>query len=401
MYDGYKIVCVTPAGRRRYMKILAPYILRSKLVDGYQIWANTNDPDDLAFFQQIAASDPRVRVIPSEQPVNGNHTIGPFLRNCLDYDTIYIRFDDDVVYIGDDLFEELLKFRIANPHYFFVAPLIINNALCSYTLQSRGLHLSDLGYVSPYAMSKTGWEDHRFAHHLHNLFLHKLECGILNEWTFDKQELALCHFSINCICWFGREFAAFDGFVPVEIEEEEWLSACKPVSLGRLNAICGRTLVSHFSFWPQREYLDKTDLLGRYEDLCAKIVGPDVERFSGGLIKAAAQTSKSEETKQAELRERLKNCIQKQTRWTYARSDGSVISRNIRLLPDGSFANHDHLNEKRWEFRKDALCFINHLGAVTTRYNTLTLDANNRLWIEGAFLNNMVDFKHVLIEAGE
>ena len=38
MFGGYKVVCVTPAGRRRYMKILAPYVIRSMVVDRWDIW---------------------------------------------------------------------------------------------------------------------------------------------------------------------------------------------------------------------------------------------------------------------------------------------------------------------------------------------------------------------------
>ena len=64
MFDGYRVVCVTPAGRRRYMKLLAPLVLACDLVDRYDIWVNTSDAGDLAFFEGLARLDDRVRLVP-------------------------------------------------------------------------------------------------------------------------------------------------------------------------------------------------------------------------------------------------------------------------------------------------------------------------------------------------
>ena len=289
MYNGYKVVCVTPAGRRRYMKILVPYILSSPIVDEYQIWANTLDQEDLAFFRRIAKSDPRVVVIdPPEQAIDGVNSIGQFFRYCIDEKSVYIRFDDDVVFLSEYFFEELVKFRIDNPQYFYVAPTIVNNALCGYILQARFPELREYGNLWPYAMDRLGWSDPKYAQIAHTLFLYKHASGALHEWFFDKQELAVCRFSINCISWLGREFATFGGIVPStpDTDEEEWISARKPTSLGMINAICGRAIASHFAFRLQREHLDTTNLLDQYEELCIKACGPNVEKFSGGLIRA-------------------------------------------------------------------------------------------------------------------
>ena len=50
MYSGYKVVVNTAAGRRRYMRCLLPFVLSSPIVDRYDIWVNTLDKLDTAFF---------------------------------------------------------------------------------------------------------------------------------------------------------------------------------------------------------------------------------------------------------------------------------------------------------------------------------------------------------------
>src|SRR5689334_19608767 len=115
MFQGYRVVCVTPAGRRRYMKLLVPQVLASPIVDRYDVWLNTNTAGDLAFLRQLPELDrtrpDRVRLI--AQPDNllpGWDAIAGFHRLAQDADTIYVRLDDDVVWLEPGFFETLLAF---------------------------------------------------------------------------------------------------------------------------------------------------------------------------------------------------------------------------------------------------------------------------------------------------
>src|SRR4051812_9508480 len=121
MFEGYRIVAVTPAGRRRYMELLVPQILDSDIVDRYDIWVNTVDPADVAFFDGLAAKYDRVRLVPQpDRKPPGVEAIHGFHRHAVDSDTIYIRFDDDVVWVEPGFFETLLRFRVDHPDYFLV-----------------------------------------------------------------------------------------------------------------------------------------------------------------------------------------------------------------------------------------------------------------------------------------
>jgi hypothetical protein len=401
MYLGYRVVCVTPAGRRRYMKLLAPYVLSSPIVDEYQIWANTQNEDDLEFFRRLALADPRVSIIePPEVPVDGISSIGQFFRYCIDSDAVYVRFDDDVVYLGEDFFESLLRFRIENPRYFIVSPFVVNNALCSYICHTRGTIRNVLGHVGPNVFDVTGWQNPVFAHHLHNLFLHRLGTNSLGGLRFERQEFGLCRFSINCISWLGSRFAEFGGLVP-RVDEEEWISSFKPAELGLTNCIHGMAIASHFAFYPQREHLDKTDLLSRYEQLCVDRFGPEAERLSGGLIEMPrdkADLARPRSTARGDsdpLKYRLDMAIQQGASWSYARSDGVLICRELRFLPDGEIAGYHHDNEHKWEISNGFLCFLTKDGQVSTRFDRL-VEIDGKFRAIGCYQFDTLSFDHVL-----
>jgi hypothetical protein len=248
------------------MKLLAPQVLACDLVDRYDIWVNTADQADLAFLHALPQLDPkrpdRVRLVAQpdgKEP--GWGAIHGFHRTTLDMDTIYVRLDDDVVWLEPGFFETLLRFRIENPRHFLVMPLIINNALCTHILHTCG-KIKASPFVTTNCMDPVGWGDPLFAVALHRFFLgllarreaHKLHCG--------AREVSLNRFSINAICWFGRDMAAIGG--EVAPSEEEDLSNIIPARLGRTNCFCTDTIAAHFAFYPQRNMVDRAGLLEEY-----------------------------------------------------------------------------------------------------------------------------------------
>ena len=268
MFDGYRVVCVTPAGRRRYMKLLAPLVLSSGLVDRYDIWVNTGDVGDLAFLEALAGLDDRVRLVPLPDGTEpGMGAICEFFRVAQDEDTLYIRLDDDVVWLEPGFFETLLRFRLAHPRYFLVMPLIINNALCSSLLQSCG-KIKSSRFVGTACMDPIGWRDAGFAVQLHRMFLDLIRRGETHRLHCGPREIALNRFSINALCWFGRDMAAIGG--EIRPAEEEDLSNIIPTRLGRANCFCTDTIAAHFAFYVQRRALDGSDVLEQYAALLAE-----------------------------------------------------------------------------------------------------------------------------------
>lgn len=269
MYNNYKIVLNTAAGRRRYMQYLIPYIVSSDVVDRYDLWINTHNGADIEFFKQVAEKFPVINLVwQPDGVVNGNASINAFYKDCIEPNTVYFKLDDDIVWMEPGLIEKMVKFRVDNPQYFLVSPLVINNSLSTYLLELEGkIKLDD--YYNSYASHPVLWRSGVFAQELHSWFLEKfLKTGKWNELHLGKKEMGMTRFSINAVLWFGDEMRKFAGVVPGD--DEEFMSCIYPTRQGMSNAWNGDAIVAHFAFFTQREELDKKGILEQYGDVCAR-----------------------------------------------------------------------------------------------------------------------------------
>lgn len=266
MVEGYKVICNTAAGRRRYMQYLIPFVVSCEVVDRYDIWINTMDKQDIEFFELLAKSFPKIRLV--YQPdgiISGIASINAFYRDCIEEDAIYFKLDDDIIWMEPDTIEKMVRFRIDNPDFFLVSPMIINNAICTYILQ-RSNKLTLNGYYRARASERILWRNGEFSAQLHTWFIDKkLKPNTYKELYSGKHPIAINRFSINAILWFGREMRKFDGIVPGD--DEEWLSVIKPTELGLANCFNGDALIAHFAFYTQRKQLDALNILDQYGDI--------------------------------------------------------------------------------------------------------------------------------------
>lgn len=267
MYNNYKVVVNTAAGRRRYMQYLIPYIVSCPYVDRYDIWINTHNGADIEFFKQIAEKFKMVNLVwQPDGVVNGNASINAFYKACVEPDTIYFKLDDDIVWMEPGLIEKMIRFRIDNPRYFLVTPLVINNSLSTYLLQLTGKIQLDQ-YYNAESSHPILWKNGFFASTLHNWFIENyLKTETWETLHFGKKEMGMTRFSINAVLWFGDEMKKFEGMVPGD--DEEFLSCIYPTSQGLSNAWNGDAIVAHFAFFTQREELDRMGILEKYGRFC-------------------------------------------------------------------------------------------------------------------------------------
>jgi len=262
----YKVELVIPAGRKRYMDILIPQLLREEGWNILNIWVNTKNTDDLNYINGLIGLDERIKITLAKelQPTGSGETVGQFYRECIAKDTLYIKFDDDICYVEPGTVQKLATFHANNPQYFLVSPIVINNALFSYLFQILGKITVNKALTANSA-DPVSWGDPLFAEQLHNLFLNNLSQNNIEHFKFINRPIALNRFSINCISWLGSEFEKFGGVIPKGTDDEQFLSVTMPTTLCKSNCFYGETIVSHFSFFTQREYLDKTNILERYK----------------------------------------------------------------------------------------------------------------------------------------
>jgi hypothetical protein len=290
MLAGYKIVPFIPAGRKATMEILLDNLRRfGKVIDQVQVWVNTDEDQHednawLASLPQIYGD--WVRLIPRrpDYPVRHpkQYNTGGFYIYTTDPDTIYFRFDDDIVYVDDRYFENMVRFRLDNPQYFVVFGHIWHNATTSY-LNQQVYHTigTEHGVVgSPFCMDPVGWESGRFAAYLHEQLLGRVADGTVEDLFFDRYEIPQgVQFSVSNFCFLGSEWAKFGGELGPDTEEEGWITRERPA--GQVNAICGSALVSHFSFFHHRQFLMQTDLLPRYRELARRLLEQNYYKLLG------------------------------------------------------------------------------------------------------------------------
>lgn len=272
MYKDYRIVVVTPAGRKEYLECLVKQVLalcKAGFVDEYQLWMHTTNTDDIEYINSLELIHKKINIrrLPDGMSPRGNTTISHFYRDCTDSKTVYIKLDDDIVLLDDiEAFVRFLDFRISNPDYFIICANILNNAIISYILQHTGKldNSTENGLVSYTCMDQVGWKNPQFAEKIHRQIIASdfdlSKFRVNTTWNLCNNE----RISINCISWLGSSFAKFDGLVGSD--DEQWLCEDKPRMDGLRNIVFLDYVVVHFAFYTQRNYLKSTDILDAYRN---------------------------------------------------------------------------------------------------------------------------------------
>lgn len=274
MIADHKIVAFTPCGRKRYMDLLTAHVLREHKRGHIDKWYLFNNPytiEDSTYAEQLKSQFDWVEVLNFGEvtPTRVAGQISTFYSQLREpgENVIYVRLDDDLIYIDEQAIPNLIAYRLGHPQPFLVYPTIINNTRTSYALQQAGIIPTDWGIVEPILCAPTAWRDPRFVFNLHMKALAAIENNSLVEefklpsYQFPDYETG--NISINSFAMFGRDMHES----VVAPDEETYLSKRRPQELGRPNARCGDAMVIHFAYHTQTEFMDKTGLLLDYANL--------------------------------------------------------------------------------------------------------------------------------------
>ena len=128
-----KVIAVTPAGRRRYLELLAKYVLSDEAVAEWHLWDNCRDPADRAYLQSL--TDPRIKIVSLPNAKGDNRSINKFCRTMTDPDAFYVKLDDDICYLPPGFFGRFAaKVAASKTNAIWFSPMVINNAICSWLL---------------------------------------------------------------------------------------------------------------------------------------------------------------------------------------------------------------------------------------------------------------------------
>lgn len=265
-----KRILVTPAGRERYLSVLFNNLVKLRPeFDEWHLWLNTEDESDIRFIYSLSEKNDFIKVIKNEIPVNGSLSIHHFFKHCVDKNSLYLRLDDDIVYIKPGSIQRVFSERQKNSDSFLLYGNTLNNVLMSYLQRRVGNFDSTFHATNYHPLCDTAWSDGLFAEKIHRLFFrlfdeNELERLYIPNWIFFDYEWV----SINVICWKGSDFALFNGIV--DPDEERWLTMHKTKELQMPNQIVGDSLFVHYAYYPQRPHVDRTDILQTYESVSLK-----------------------------------------------------------------------------------------------------------------------------------
>ncbi|MCO5733024.1 hypothetical protein [Rhizobium sp. SSA_523] len=178
-------------------------------------------------------------------------------------DAVFLKCDDDIVYLDLDRLSGFIDARRRHPHYFLLSANVINNGICAHLQQQAGSLPATLGTFEhpPGGFGGSLWQSGERAVALHEHFLQSPDkrfplSAPLVEWT-DRQ-------SINFIAWLGRDIIHM-ALAPGD--DERVLTVDLPAYLGRTCAIHSDFVVSHLSFGPQERGADFEGLVDHYDAL--------------------------------------------------------------------------------------------------------------------------------------
>lgn len=268
-------IVVTPAGRKNNLEILYFNLKKRKSeFDEWHIWLNTQNAEDIEYMKQLEKTESWIQVeeIPHEYPHIVALRIYHFmLKNTSDKESVYLRLDDDICFIEKGAISKVFNARINSKDSLLVYGNIVNNSVMQYEYQKNGKIL-DFPLLSDYNNIQKSfgqdpliWENGEFAYNLHKLFIEKYKNNDIKYFyipSFLNSEWQ--RISINVVALRGDLNYILSDIDP---DEEEYFAKQKPIRMGIPSEIVGNAIFCHYSYFPQKDYLDKTEILEEYKKI--------------------------------------------------------------------------------------------------------------------------------------
>ncbi len=255
--DNVKLIVAY--GRERYFECLLPYILRE--LDQFTeviIWKNTKNVADLKFLDGLldelkkkGGLDEKFNPVHPKNPNGKRSGVYPLYSLCNDDNTLYIKMDDDIVWVAENGFAELIKFAKANVHrYCLVSANVVNSGPLDAVHQGNEASAIDPVEIKgsdPYKtlMTLAG------VKHVHTSLQKAIEKKDISKYLADHTYINNERWSINCIAFFGNLFNKND-HVRLLHDDEYYISRKLATVKNKKTAVAGKALMAHYAFSEQR-----------------------------------------------------------------------------------------------------------------------------------------------------
>lgn len=176
-------------------------------------------------------------------------------------DTIFLKADDDIVYLDVKNLGNFIKFRKDNLKYFIVSANTVNNGVCAFFQQNNNLipkHVSECPYP-PGGNQGLIWRRGDLAEKIHLFF-----GGKFKNWAVSKNIPFVDRISINFISWTGKD-------IPIVRtcwkDDEHNLSVVLPDKYKRPKVVYMLFTVAHLSFYAQESQMNIARILLMYDSI--------------------------------------------------------------------------------------------------------------------------------------
>ncbi|KAI0900174.1 hypothetical protein F4806DRAFT_280708 [Annulohypoxylon nitens] len=133
---GIKVVALVFFGRKRTVDFLDCYLQQNLAANGgyldeIRFMVHTNKEEDLEFLRDLVSRREEHYHIVEANTCEGS-SYGCIWDSVVEDDTIYVKIDDDIIFIHPDAIPQLVHTRIATPHPFAVSANLVNSPLTGY-----------------------------------------------------------------------------------------------------------------------------------------------------------------------------------------------------------------------------------------------------------------------------
>lgn len=148
---GLKVIAMVFYGRRDRSQILNCFLMRNLVDHGGWLdevhWIrNTDDQQDLEYLDQLLTYSPRYKQFLQEQTKDQGYSDA---WSKLEPGHIYVKIDDDVVWMADDAIPKIVTTKIQHPEYLLVSANMINSPLMGWLHYRAGAVHPYLPEMSP------------------------------------------------------------------------------------------------------------------------------------------------------------------------------------------------------------------------------------------------------------
>lgn len=231
-----KNIVVTFAGRRDRMSLLLLYVqdaLARGVVDEWHVWNYARTPED----DEWVCSLESLPGVVLKTPQSKDSFKYAYESYPVD-DCVYIKIDDDIVYLDVNGLDHMIEFRRLNRGYFAVSANTVNNPTCYLLQKEMGLFpdMDDMALDGPHATK------------IHRAFVGGAKVHFDSVAEVSSEYML----PINCIAWLGsdNEYIRHAASTTIDTDERN-ISHNFPKLSKRCVCVFGPCVASHLSYTSQ------------------------------------------------------------------------------------------------------------------------------------------------------